>query len=487
MLFRFIITTLASLTFTSIAIAQQWAPVGDSNLRRDVDLLKTYDIIQGPVNTWPISWRQITNNINMGIDQTYPAHIMRAIDRVRSKIPNKGLRGSVTARYTNEPSLVRGFDDTARSDADMTVSAGLTEEKIDINVSVNYRDNVNFDNSNINFDNSYIATNLGNWSLYGGAIDRWWGPGQENTLLLSSNARPMISAGLRRIDPKPFKTKWLSWIGPWTWDMFVANMGNDRHIPDALMAGMRLGFEPIKNFEVGLSRTMQLCGQGRPCSADTWARSIIGIWDLDNTGTLNEPGNQLASIDLSYSLNFGDKSLKVYAEGAAEDEWKILPYQYSRILGATVTSPIGENGDTLSLNIELSDSGDVERWLYGKRYLGTMYNHSIYRTGHRFDGRTLGHSLDSGSKMAMLAATYTRSSGEVLKITLRSATINWDDTNRNIVSAERQNYKNIELLASKEFNFGFLETRVSFQSKAITLTQGVLPSINAGLTWNKAF
>ena len=369
----------------------------------------------------------------------------------------------------------------------MTVSAGLTEEAIDVNVSVNYRNNVNFDNSNINFDNSYIATNLGNWSLYAGAIDRWWGPGQGNTLLLSSNARPMVSAGLRRIDPKPFKTKWLSWMGPWTWDMFVSSMGRDRHIPDALLAGMRLGFEPIKNFEVGLSRTMQLCGQSRPCNLNTWTRALIAVGDLDNTGTANEPGNQLASIDLSYSKNFGNKSLKLYVEGTAEDQNVILPFQFSRILGAKVTNPIGKNGDVLSLNVELSDSGGVERWFFGKRFLGTMYNHSIYTTGHRFDGRTLGHSLDSGSKMVMLAATYTRSSGEVLKITLRSATINWDDTNRNIISAESQKYQNIELSASKEFNFGFLETHVSFQSKAITLTQGVLPSFNAGLTWNIGF
>ncbi|MDG1021222.1 MAG: capsule assembly Wzi family protein, partial [Emcibacteraceae bacterium] len=412
MFLRFFIAGIVFMLMASNVSAQQWAPVGDNNLRRDVELLKTYNIIQGPVNTWPMSWRQITSNINISMDQTFPAHVTLAIERVRSKIPNKGFRGSASLRYTNEPNLIRGFGDIARSDADMTISAGLTEEAIDVNVSVNYRDNVNFDNSNINFDNSYIATNLGNWSLYAGAIDRWWGPGQENTLLLSSNARPMISAGLRRIDPKPFKTKWLSWMGSWTWDMFVSNMGKSRHIPDALMAGMRLGFEPINNFEVGLSRTMQLCGVERPCSADTWARSIIGIWDLDNTGTVNEPGNQLASIDLSYSFKFDDKNIKIYAEGTAEDEWKILPYQFSRLIGSTISLPVGEAGSNLKLNLELSDSGNVRAWFFGKRRAGIMYEHHIYRTGHRYDGRTLGHSLDNDSKLAMASATYTLSTGE---------------------------------------------------------------------------
>ncbi|MDC1429244.1 capsule assembly Wzi family protein [Emcibacteraceae bacterium] len=483
MISRFFTAIIVFVLMTSNVSAQQWAPVGDSNLRRDVELLKTYNIIQGPVNTWPMSWRQITNNINISMDQALPAHLTRAIERVRSKIPNKGLRGSATLRYTNEPSLVRSFSDTARSDADMTVSAGLTEKVIDVNVSLNYRDNVNFDNSNINFDNSYIATNLENWSLYAGAIDRWWGPGQENTLLLSSNARPMISAGLRRIDPKPFKSKWLSWMGPWTWDMFVSNMEKDRHIPNALMAGMRLGLEPIRNFEVGLSRTMQLCGEGRPCGADTWARSIIGIWDLDNTGTANEPGNQLASIDLSYSMNFGDKSLKIYAEGTAEDEWKILPYQYSRLIGSSLTMPIGDRGDSFKINAELSDSGNVRAWLFGERRAGVMYGHFIYKTGHRYNGRTLGHSFDNDSKLASFTATYIRSSGDSYRISLRAASINWDDTNKNIVSAHRQNYQSVELLASKRLLFGHVEAKMNFQSKAVTLTQSILPRFVGGLTW----
>ena len=483
MILKFFISSIVFILIASNVSAQQWAPVGDSNLRRDVELLKTYDIIQGPVNTWPMSWRQITNNISMSLDQTYPAHVTRAIERVRSKIPNKGLRGSLTARYTNEPSLVRGFGDTARSDADMSISAGLTEEAIDVNVSVNYRDNVNFDNSNINFDNSYIATNLGNWSLYAGSIDRWWGPGQDNTLLLSSNAHPMISAGLRRIDPKPFKTKWLSWMGPWTWDMFVSNMGKDRHIPDALMAGMRIGFEPMKNFEVGLSRTMQLCGEGRSCNFNTWTNALIVVGDLENGAAAEDPGNQLASIDFSYSMKYGNNNLKLYVEGTAEDEGVVAPYQFSRLIGATLVKPIGKEGNTLTFNAELSDSGNVMYWFLGERRGGVMYRHSTYRTGHRYDGRTLGHSLDNDSKLASLTATYTQSSGNSYRISLRTATLNWDDTSNNIVSAERQKYQSAELSIFRQFEFGHLEAKMNFQSRADTLTQGILPRFVGGLTW----
>lgn len=477
------ITTVFILS--SSVLAQDWTRTGDSDLRRDVELLKAYDIIDGPINTWPLSWKQITSGISTNEAKSYPVHVMRAIERTRAKSPNKEWRFSSDLRLSNEPSLVRGFGDTARSDADITLSAVYQTSKFVANLAVNYRDGQS--GRDVTLDGSYIATSLGNWSLYGGAIDRWWGPGQDNTLMLSSNARPMGSIGLRRNAPKAFKTKWLSWLGPWTWDMFVAHMEQERHIPNALMAGMRFGFEPFNNFEVGLSRSLQLCGDNRPCGFDTWTRALIGIANFDNTGTENEPGNQLASIDLVYSHQFGDKSLRLYLSGTAEDETVFMPYQYARLLGASLTSPIGSEGDTLTLNSEWSDSGNVLAWFFGERRAGIMYGHHIYQTGHRYDGRSLGHSLDNDSKLISLSAAYTRAGGDSYRLSLRAATINWDDTSRNIVSAYRQNYKSIELSAANQFEFGRIEAKMSVQTKVNTLTQGLLPRFTTGIMWRKGF
>ena len=476
-----LVTTV--LAFSTPALSQQWADTGDSALRRDVELLKAYNIIKGPVNTWPISWKQITKGIYGSTDNALPAYVMRAIDRIKSKSPDKVWRFSSDVHLSNDPNLVRGFGDTARADADVTLSAEHHSAKFSAKASVNYQKDHPY--NEVTLDGSYLAANIGNWSLYGGAIDRWWGPGQDNTLMLSTNARPMMSAGLRRNDPKPFKNKWLSWIGPWTWDMFVASMGQERHIPSALMAGMRLGFEPLKGFEVGLSRSMQLCGHNRPCGFNTWTRALISVGDLDNTGTANEPGNQLASIDFSYSHRFGNKTLRAYISGTAEDQHIITPFQYSRLLGATLTSPVGSNGDMLTINPEWSDSGNVLAWFFGKRSPGGMYGHSIYRTGHRYAGRSLGHSFDNDSKLISLNTTYTRASGESYRLSLRAATINWDGTNRNIISLTPQNYKSAELSFSKNFEFGRLEVKASVQTRAATLTQDLLPRFTTGINWRK--
>ena len=64
-------------------------------------------------------------------------------------------------------------------------------------------------------DGSYLGVNFGNFMLSAGFMERWWGPGWDGSLILSTNARPIPSITLERNYTDPFKTKWLSWMGPW--------------------------------------------------------------------------------------------------------------------------------------------------------------------------------------------------------------------------------------------------------------------------------
>ena len=48
----------------------------------------------------------------------------------------------------------------------------------------------------IQLDGSYISARLGNWSTTFGQVDRWWGPGWDGSLILSTNARPIPAISL---------------------------------------------------------------------------------------------------------------------------------------------------------------------------------------------------------------------------------------------------------------------------------------------------
>jgi hypothetical protein len=252
------ILSLSVSTVNNSAEASSWAAVGDMQLRNDVEILARYDLIIGPVNTWPISWAQISYGLDQGDTAKLPAFVRAALYRVKAKMPKK-YRITARASATNHPSLIRSFGETARANLDISSAFEFNSDSgFTAHVEGGYRHNDKQDKSYAHLDGSYISQDLGNWSLYGGKFDRWWGTGRISTLLLSNSARPMPSVGIRRIQPYAFENKWFSWMGPWQWDMFVAKMEKDRFVPNALIAGMRLSFEPIKNFEVGLSRILQL-------------------------------------------------------------------------------------------------------------------------------------------------------------------------------------------------------------------------------------
>ncbi|MCF6197184.1 MAG: capsule assembly Wzi family protein, partial [Emcibacter sp.] len=394
-----------------------------------------HGVISGPVNTWPISWKQITRNLSRSSEMDLPAYVRLAAMRVKAKIPGE-LRTSVRVQATNNPAIVRGFAATARNDLDADAIAEYNSDSgTTVHIQGGYRTGNGKDYAHL--DGSYLSQDMGNWSAYIGAFDRWWGPGRESTLILSNNARPMPSVGLRRIEPKAFETKWLSWMGPWQWDMFIARMEKDRFIPNALIAGMRLSFEPVKNFEVGLSRTMQLCGDGRPCGFTAWTKALISVGELENKA--GDPGNQLASIDLSYSMALNEEtSIKFYAEGAAEDQNVILPFQFSRLIGVSVYGLYRDDGAFWRLTVEYTDTADTLAWLFGKRRYNVIYEHTTYQTGYRYKGRSLGHSLDNDSKLISVVGQYTDVNGWEYIVKYYRANINVDGTGKNSVSLNRK-------------------------------------------------
>jgi len=472
------------------ASASPWAAVGDMQLRNDVEILARHGVISGPVNSWPISWKQITRHLSRTAEMDLPPYVRLAVMRVKRKIPGE-LRVGAHIQATNNPKIVRGFEKTARNDldAEATLEYNNDDTGTTLHLQGGYREGDGEDYAHL--DGSYLSQDIGNWALYAGAFDRWWGPGRESTLILSNNARPMPSVGLRRIEPKAFASKWLSWMGPWSWDMFVARMEEDRHVPHALIAGMRLTFAPMDNFEVGLSRTLQLCGEGRPCDFETWGRALIGGGDLDNNrGEPTEPGNQLASIDLSYTFKVSEKShLKIYGEGAAEDEAGklFLPFQYARLVGATLYGPYGDNGARWRLTAEHSDTSSTHYWLFGRRRLNVVYEHFIYRTGYRFKGRSLGHSLDSDSRLMSVTADFTDAQGWEYQLKYHNALINRDDSIINSASIFRKKINIIEANVEGEMAIGKIKLELRLQDDQPNSSIAKDGEIMFGLNWSLGF
>ena len=49
----------------------------------------------------------------------------------------------------------------------------------------------------------------------------------------------------------------------------------DRAVPNAHFFGLRFNFKPLRNLEIGISRTAMYCGDTQPCDLDAFLDMLI--------------------------------------------------------------------------------------------------------------------------------------------------------------------------------------------------------------------
>jgi hypothetical protein len=283
------------------------------------------------------------------------------------------------------------------------------------------------DGQDVRVDGSYVGGAAGNWMFAASAVDRWWGPEWGSSLILSSNARPIPAITVNRNLSDPPHAAWLHWIGPWTATIMMGQLEHDRDVPDALFFGARVAFRPIRSLEIGLSRTAQWCGEGRPCDLGTFWNLLVGNDTRGVTTTRpEEPGTQEAGGDLRWS---GGPHGRRYAV-------------YGQVIGEDVTSSIAPSKFTVRLGFERW--GYLERWQASYRwsveaanttanFLATpkynfTYEHFIYFDGYRYRGRAIGDSLDNDGRMCALQGLLIGEHGRTWNALLQVAQVNRDDS-----------------------------------------------------------
>ena len=238
-------------------------------------------------------------------------------------------------------------------------------------------------------DGSYVAMNLGNWNLSAGYLDRWWGPGWEGSLILSSNARPVLSVGIDRNEAQPFTWPVLRWLGPWRFNTFMGQLEEDRDYPEALLFGMRFESRPLPSLQIAASRSAQWCGEGRPCDLSTFGDLLLGN---DNDQALeDQPGNQLAGFDVRWSWPGGRVPLALYAQAIGEDEAGFMPSKYLGLFGVETWGELGQPFLAGTCRVRRHRL----RFSQSPPEFGCAYTNVIYTSGYRYRGRALGHTIDA--------------------------------------------------------------------------------------------
>jgi hypothetical protein len=463
----------------------------DPFIRHEIRLLADEGGFNGLQNTWPLDLGRISS----GLQES--AYYSELLDNRLSIESNSGFSPIYTTiGISDDRVTARGFGPEPRSNFATNASVSWMNDRFAARLSLNAFYGMEADwkgrvEEGFALDGSYIAARLGNWSTSFGQQERWWGPGWDGSLILSTNARPIPAISIDRRIAEPFENKWLSWIGPWSFHSFIGRMEEERTVPNPYLWGMRGEVNPtiLSGLEIGFFRMMQLGGQGRPQGLSTWADAFLSQDNYGaNTGNndrSNEPGNQLAGIDLRWQLF--DSPFALYGQVVGEDEDKFLPnclmFQYG------IEAWTNLENSTLRVFAEYADL--TSHWWTGDpRTRNISYGHHIYNDGYRYRGRPVGHWADQDSQVLSLGGVLQKENGIGWGTTIRTGKLNEDGagTNSSVSSSTSTDYFTFDIFNSRKYPAYGLSVNTSFGWESLKSAGGKKDDGLAGyLTLTRTF
>lgn len=252
------------------------------------------------------------------------------------------------------------------------------------------------------FDESYISYKNKNTIFKLGRVKRWWSPSEFTSLIYSNSIRPIPTASISNYEPISVDNKFFSFINNFKYEVFIGKLERDRHIPNALIFGNRLGFSPYPNLKLSLLRVAQYGGKGRVNNSETFRYMLTGKDNVNRNLEFNEQsGNQIAGIDFSYKIN-NKNNVYIYGQYLGEDgldpiiddRWigAIFPSKRFGMGGISINSNNPENLWKITLEHTNTDTG----------FKNVTYNHSLYKSGYRYHNDPIGASIDGDSHNSML-------------------------------------------------------------------------------------
>ena len=202
MINRFSAVILVSLLYPINVVAEPWLDPSNALLRSDIERLSSAGIINTPINTWPLMWANILDHIDSADVTGQPQSIIDSYARVKGKESAQLVsiaptnRSNYRSQMTSQ--VLRHFGNSVRDEGQLTLFQQGSTQHLAYKLEVSQVQDP-WDNESSHFDNSYLAMALGNWVLGVGAVERWWGPGWNTSLILSNNARPTTSLFFKEV------------------------------------------------------------------------------------------------------------------------------------------------------------------------------------------------------------------------------------------------------------------------------------------------
>lgn len=383
-----------ALMMLSFAVTSPvWAQgivLNDENLRTDLNWLNQQGVIQISTSTWPLSGDEIQRAlISAKVSTAAQQKVIQSL-KTQLSAENALLKAELFAE-TDPKNLPQNFGDHQKAQYQAALELNGGSQNWDGRLRVNVEDKQQIDNDQeVNAEGSYIAGKLWNQWLIAGQIPVYWGPGHDGSLIRGDASRPVYGLTAQRAEQKAFESKWLSWIGPWQYQVFAGQLDDYKAVPNAKLIGLRLTAQPAPYIEIGASRAFQWGGEGRSESFGSFWDALVG---KDNVyGDTVDPSNQIAGFDARLNLSsLLNVPVSLYGQFAGEDEAGGLPSKKFYLAGVDFSSAY--NNMPYQLYAELADTRT------NGESRGITYNHHIYTDGYYQHGFSLGHAMGGDGQM----------------------------------------------------------------------------------------
>ncbi len=456
---------LVVLVSTTVS-AGPYVAAGDLGLRHDLTVLADAGVIDGPISTWPLAWGPIVSDLSRARASELSPAAQGALQRVRDRASweTRGQELTVNAKFgaADNRTRMRSFQNTPRGRGEVSIGLGWLDDRVNVEINGQIVDESG--DNDYRLDDSMLGVVAGNWSVAASTQQRWWGPAWDGSLILSNNARPIPSLVIDRVFTDPFKTRWLAWLGPWDLNVMFGQLESDRVIPNAQFFGMRFNFRPLKSLEIGLSRSAQWCGDGRPCDAGTFVDLFLG---RDNRGDEsvdieNEPGNQLAGFDFRWTPVVFGQPVAFYGQFIGEDEAGGFPSRYIGQIGGEWSGYLAKRW---SARVFAEFSGTACQFYESSELFNCAYNHGIYSTGYRYRGRSIGHPADNDARIVSVGGILIDEADTRWRVLVRFGDLNLDGPPdaRHTLTRTPQEIVSLDLAHSRVVPFGLVDVGVGYE------------------------
>lgn len=436
------------LSSMAVAASVPWTP--SLGARHAIELLVDDGGLPLTVSQWPLPRDAVQHALD-----TLPAELPPGLAGARAVVQaelraQRSARAGLTVRQRQD--AISGFGDDATPGSSLQLRSGeLVGPHLAMQIGgrLDAEDESGGSRSTPRLDDSAVAVDALGVQAQAWAHRSWWGPGWQSALPLSNNAPALDGIGLQRASVMPSDSAWLSWLGPWNAEFFLARTEGDGGLigSRALLSGIRLTARPLPLVEVGLTRMVQFGGQGHQEqeSLGGFWRGLSGMNQNVKPGVdeAHDSGNGVAGYDLRVRCPAGLRCA-AYGQAEGEDDKKHLPYRFMNLLGF---ESWGNEGVT-RVYVELAEIS-CRKSIKGASQRDCAYRNHSYPVGYTSGDRWLGASAGSDARLL---------------------TLGWIDS---------------EWASSVRLDIGHVGSRIgTFAAEGDNSSEGRLLGLSARRTWN---